>query len=422
MQKHRSTSTKLTLPLPAIKRIPKEIWWDIFDDLIDVPLYFATKYRGDNWSKDAQRFMPLRVFQLYESIQPQRKIIGSVCRAWQLWAQAKKDHYFILRDNSRSLKLDLERAQRAHRALLSLNDMHTIDSAFRDGVNWEILCAEQWKVAEFPPIQSPRLRRLFLTSAEARSFDPIILMLALGRFINITWLDYEVSSPYDTPVSIEKSTQPITLPNLQVLYYTSLSFFQFPFSHVLLPSLQYLAVHCCIPAGNVPMKDLLLAYRQTIKSVIIQAHRVPQDTQIVYFPPWSSFPRLEELVLGQQWSIHFKPLPQGHPLRKFVARHASFSALASALDAINMRQLVLLRAEWDNAGRLELGEDSPTNAEDASLLVEKAKRRGIRFVVAWTDEDSSPMTREEALALVSKSRRRSKPSKPGLFGRLFHLR
>jgi hypothetical protein len=403
----------------AIDRIPQEIWWDIFDHLIDDSMFFATTYTGTNWSKDAHEFMLLKEWDIYKILEKQRKTIGSVCRSWQLWAQSRKHRRIALDPQSKTFDLDLKKAQTARRVSISANISQDIAPAFPSGVNWEIVTLQQWQAADFASIPHPRLRRLQLSDIGGQTFDSNLSLDALSLFKDLTWLNYRVNSDYDPVVPVDGDRLPITLPNLQALCYDSFNFFRFPLSHIILPSLQYLAVHCDIHANYVPLNEILLTYGQTIRSVIIQAHRVPQDTHMVHFPPWNSFPKLEELVLSQQWSIHFEPVPQNHPLEKLVARHASLDALPSALEATNMRQIIILRAKWNKAGKLELDSDSPSKVQDVGLLVEKADKRGIRFATSWAGEESASMTREEVLGPKSKPKPKSKP---GLLGRLFNLR
>jgi hypothetical protein len=74
---------------PDIDRMPMEILWDIFDDLIDLPILFATTYTGNDWTRDAKVHMIRDGYTSYDNCEHQRKIIGSVCRLWQLWAKSR---------------------------------------------------------------------------------------------------------------------------------------------------------------------------------------------------------------------------------------------------------------------------------------------------------------------------------------------
>jgi hypothetical protein len=412
----------------SIDKIPQEIWWDIFDHLIDDLMFFATTYTGKNWTIDAHEFTSLKEWDIYRTLERQRKILGSICWSWQLWAQSRRHHHIALETQSETFYLDLENAPNARRVSISANISQDIAPAFPSGVNWEIVTLQQWQAADFACILHPRLRRLQLSAIDDQARNYKLSLNALRLFKDLTWLDYRVSNsgPGAAP---NLDRPPIILPSLQVLHYQSSGFFLFPLSQVILPSLQYLAIYCDIPASFVPLNDILLTYGQTIRSAIIHAHRdahallaygqtiqsviihpprEPHHTHIVHFPPWYRFPKLEELVLSQQWSIHFEPVPQSHPLEKLVARHASFDALPSALEATNMRQLILLSAGWNRQSKLELDIDSPSRVQDVRSLVKKANKRGIRFAASWSSDELSSMTREEALAPNSKSKMNSK--------------
>jgi hypothetical protein len=104
------------------------------------------------------------------------------------------------------------------------------------------------------------------------------------------------------------------------------------------------------------------------------------QTHTVQFPKWSEFPKLEELALTQNWAFHFELLFPSHPLQKIVAHHATLNAVPSMLESPNMRQIVLLRSSWTEAGMLALGTEN--NTVDVDDLVEKAKKCGIRFETA----------------------------------------
>jgi hypothetical protein len=75
----------------VVNRIPQEIWWDIFDSIIDVPMYFTTTYVGDDWTRDANQFMNDNGSVAYFTLERQRKIIGSICRSWQIWANSRSN-------------------------------------------------------------------------------------------------------------------------------------------------------------------------------------------------------------------------------------------------------------------------------------------------------------------------------------------
>lgn len=106
------------------------------------------------------------------------------------------------------------------------------------------------------------------------------------------------------------------------------------------------------------------------------------DLRIIHFLPWGDFPKLKELELDPQWSVHFEPLPLHHPLQKLNVQLASFDALPSLLDGIDMRRLTLQRARWVATGEL-VGRTKTMkiDAEQSGQLWEMAKAKSIRFEV-----------------------------------------
>jgi hypothetical protein len=261
-----------------------------------------------------------------------------------------------------------------------------VQSAFPDGVNWDILCAHPQLIAKFPPISHPRIERVRLMAIDDLPFNPVTFLLSLRRFSEITWLDYEGKGIYTTLNSPEEDMPRIFMPNLRIFYYRSSGFLQLPLSRIILPSLRYLAIHFWLPSNDIALNDILLAYGQTLQSVVIQLYLPSKDPEIIQFPPWHKLPRMQNLLLSRQWSIQFDPVPPTHPLKKLIARHASFEALPSFLDAANMRHLLLIKADWTDPRDLMLDRDE-AKVQDVGTLEEKAKIRGIRFAVSWEDED-----------------------------------
>jgi hypothetical protein len=379
----------------AIYRTPNEIWWDIFDDLIKVPMYFATTYTGNDWTRHAYESMESSGSKLYTSLEKQRKVIGSVCTSWQLWSRSRKHRCARLTDTMTTIGCYLDSALEARRVWMLPGSWTMIQPALRDGVNWEILSAHPQLIANFPPISHSRIRRIRLIANYDTPSDSNILLLALGRFKDITWLDYEVNPANGASNSIDAHIPHVIMPNLQVFYYRTSVPFQFPLSYITMPSLRYLAIHLLTRLDEIPLRDVILAYGQTLQSVIIQVHSIYNVTGTVQFPPWNKLPRLEELVLSQRWFIRFEPIPPTHPLKKLVARHASFDPLPSFMDAASMQKLLISRANWVSPGRLNL-HGSLSEVQDVSALEEKARTRGIRFATSRSDEDEDKfVTREE---------------------------
>jgi hypothetical protein len=383
--------------VPAINQIPNEIWWDVFDDLIEVPMFFATTYTGDNWTRDANESMVYDRLGLYFSLESQRKVIGSVCRSWQLWARSRRHRWVSLTSTQTEIGRYLEGTFKARRVFIMILPISwpVIQSVSGGDINWEIFSAHAHLVATFPPISPLRIRRICLAATGGLPSNPNTFLLALRRFIkDITWLDYETHGGYGTPNSIDPNTPDVIMPNLQVFYYRTFGILQLPLSYITMPSLRYLAIHYWLRLNDIPLNDIILAYGQTLQSVIIQVHS-DYAAETVQFLPWNNLPRIEELVLSQWWSIQFEPIPPTHPLKKLLARHASFDALPSFIDAANMQKLLITGANWVSAGRLML-EGNLSKVQDVSALEEKARTRGIRFAITSSGEDEDKfITREE---------------------------
>jgi hypothetical protein len=391
----------------AAQRTPPEIWWTVFDQLIDMPMMFSTIYQGINWIKDAHHWMLLWDWKLYRESEKQRRILGSVCRSWRLWAQSRRHRRVVLDSRSDCWASNVQNAQSArHVEIWQMNRRPA--KLFPQGVEWDIVYLHQSLVPHFASIPHTRLRRLRISDMNKRPYDPNPFLEGLSQFPELTWLDYEDGDsalPYGLDIPVHSDRKPVLLPNLQALFYRSLSFFKFPLSHVALPSLQYLAIHCEIHAFLFPIVDVLLHYRRTIRSVTIGAYRVMHLTHTVHFPQWSEFPKLEELALTSNWVFLFDPLSPDHPLQKIVAHHASLSAVPSMLDSPSMRQIVLLRSSWTEAGTLVLGTEN--NTVDVDDLVEKAEKYGIKFEVAEEvtikDGEEAYLSREAFFSRKTKS-------------------
>jgi hypothetical protein len=366
----------------AAQRTPPEIWWTIFDQLIYIPMMFSTIYQGNNWTKDAHYGMLLRGWEVYRDSEKQRRILGSVCRSWRLWAQSRRHRRVVLDSRSDCWDSSVQNAQSARRVEIWAMKYRPA-KLFPQGVEWDIVSLHQLLAIHLASIPHPRLRRLRILDRNKRPYDPNPFLETLSQFSELTWLEYDdgdSSLPHGLDIPVSNDRKPVLLPNLQAFFYRSPTFFKFPLSHVILPSLQYLAIHCEIPADLFPIVDVLLHYRKTIRSVTIGAYRVMHLTHTVQFPQWSEFPKLEELAVTENWVFHFDPLSPDHPLRKIIAHHASLDAVSSMLDSPNMRQIVLLRSSWTKAGTLVFGNEN--NTVDVDDLVEKANKYGIKFEAA----------------------------------------
>lgn len=353
----------------AVQRTPQEIWWMILDEVINVPLFFATTYKGNHWAKDARK--PEETHdRTYQRSEEQRKVIGSVCRSWQDFARSRRGRSIILYKDQ---DWETETVLKAHHAVLRTIPAHYI-LARGTIVEWEVLnfLAPVWAADFASKFAYPRLRRLTLS---LRDHQPLLHEI-VRLFPNITWLDCDVY------YNGSSASMPITLPWLQVFRGECGENYFFPLSNFILPSLRQLYMFFDVPIQQVLLLDMLLPFRQSLQSVVIRIRKDRGDSPTIMFPPWSDFPNLRELQLNPQWSVHFEPLPRHHPLQRLNVQVGSFDVLQSLLDGIDMRQLTLQRARWIATGEL-IGriKTMKIETEQAAQLWERAKARGIRFEV-----------------------------------------
>jgi hypothetical protein len=375
----------------ALQRTPPEIWWMIFDEAIDadIPVMFATIYEGNHWPEDSGPLMTHEDRHGYERSEKQRKIIGSVCRSWQIFAQSRRNRLLSLNAIETDWTSEKRKAIRKARSVrirpfLISHIIKTFPER-EQAVDWEILSLFDIEAVFFAKnISHPRLRRLELlyqNFSEPPDMSNFINLLSV--FPNLTWLSYHLQVSNIQPfIPVPEDRPPVVLPNLQVLWYRCDGNFAFPYSHVALPSLRYLSVHFSLTVVQVPLVSLLLAYSQTTHSVAIRTDSEREETAEARFPPWSEFPKLEELVLDKRWVIHFEELPPRHPLKRLEAQHQSFDTIPSFFDSMHMQTLVLQRVRWTDRGELEgRGGIWKIGAMQWEKLLQKAKTKGLRVLL-----------------------------------------
>ncbi|CAG8757096.1 9739_t:CDS:1, partial [Acaulospora colombiana] len=224
----------------------------------------------------------------------------------------------------------------------------------------------------------------------------------MSRFKNLTWLDYQADIQRGQPVPIDKFRVPVILPNLQTLWYKNRATFEFPFSYLVLPSLQYLSLHIYELPSQVPLLDILSRYQQTLRSFAARGWKRRGDLPVVHFPSWDNFPILEELVLDIQWTSYLEPLPSGHPLRRLDVRLGSFDVIPSLLESENMQELILQRTRWTGDGRLTGSTEELTiSTVEVEHLLEWADERGISIKVTWDWDEF--LSRDEAIAAAAEA-------------------
>jgi hypothetical protein len=372
----------------AVQRMPKELWWMILEEAIDVPLMFATTYEGNDWSNDAHTCLVATYpNDLYRDSEKKRKIIGSVCRSWQVFALYRKDRQFVL-ENKAPFPGTRLNARRVH-LRVDPEELHCAQGTI---LECEILASSHpLVITRFKELSLPRLRRLQLWFSEG---DPHFFDI-LHLFPNITWLDCEAA--YREIPAVKASWELPSLSNLQVLRYKCRISFIFPLCGILLPSLRYLYLHFFSHIDQVPILDILLFYSQSVQFIVVRRFSLRKVAPIIEFPSWTRFPRLKELELGRGWSIQFEALPPNHPLQKLSAQHETFDAIPSLLEGKNMQKLTLQNAHWTTTG--ELMGRTVMDAERGAELWERAKVRGVQIKV--TEKGKRTLDRDEALAAAS---------------------
>ncbi|PVF98419.1 hypothetical protein CPB86DRAFT_784860 [Serendipita vermifera] len=318
----------------AVRRVPQEIWWIILDEVIAVPLVFDVTYEGESWAKDSKgSSMRRKENTSYAASENQRKVIGSVCRLWQLFAISRKDRCVTLNENWRQ---EIKRSSKARHVAVcdnTLDRTFLLDSTQGAGVNCEILRIDHLSAVEFASfIPHPRLRRLHLSITDRLTFHFEKLLDLLGMFTNLTWLHCSTNVPGFLSA---KGCTPVTLANLQVLVYECEEAFNFPLSDILLPSLQYLTIHFSQSLDKVPINDLVMTYCQTVRSIVLKGDSGGREDTIHYnFPSWDNFPRLEELVLHYKWHVQFEAMLPDHSLRTLEATHDTFDTTFVQFDSL----------------------------------------------------------------------------------------
>jgi hypothetical protein len=370
---------------PAVQRTPREIWWKILEEFIygEGRFILSTTFQGGRWSDYSDWNMFWTYRQELERFEQRRKTISLVCRSWHKFAHSQR-HLEVNLKQSHGVET-LEEIGRTLQARSVTLDMpwNVINvPAPLQGFDWEIAEISDREALLFSSLPLPRLRRLRVMCY--RSLGPLNLnplLDILSKFPSITWLDYETSDvKRGEPVPI-KDRSPIVMPNLQVLWYKNRKTFKFPFSHLILPSLQYLAIQIYECPTLVPLLDLLSCYRKTLRSFVAARFKHAGDRSFIDFPLWEDFHWLEELVLDEQWVVHFQSLPPNHPLQMLNAHFGSFDVITSLLEGTNMQQIILRGTYWTIEGGMVETSGVSMEKVDVNRLLERAADHGTEFWV-----------------------------------------
>jgi hypothetical protein len=392
---------------PAIIRIPREIWWKILDEVIyDAdPLAFSTTFEGEGWADLSDWYMLQMYDRGFQRFEKQRKIVGSVCRSWQTFAHSKRNLNVNLRINHSYSPEGIEWPSGARSVTLGrgICDDFIETLAFAQVLRWEIVGIDQSDALSLACIPLPRLRRLRMANRGSYlRLDLNLLLDILTNFTNLTWLEYEADIIRGDPDPIDKDRLPVVMPNLQVLWYKNRATFQFPHSHLSLPSLHYLSLHIYEYPSRIQLLELLSCYQRTLRSISARGWKRRGDEPIVHFPPWGDFPKLEELVLDEQWTAYFQPLPKNHPLRRIDVKHGSFLNILSLIEGTNMREIISRRTYWTHEGDLA-GDNRELMIYKgaANHMLRKAGERGVKFRVTLSGDRF--LNRDEAIVAAAET-------------------
>ncbi|PVF98413.1 hypothetical protein CPB86DRAFT_825777 [Serendipita vermifera] len=380
----------------ALCRTPTEIWWKILDEVIDIAFdhrarVFATTFEGDDWPEYSHWWIFISENGWLRNARRQTNLLGSVCRSWQAFAQSRNSREVtVTYDLGQNKHRGVERISAARRVTLYVSFADELRGSileFTQGFNCEILYVGR-SVLTYPlHIPLPRLRRLCMRYYQHEPLNSNVFLDIVHQFDNLTWLDYEVDAPRAQPTPLDKDKPPVCMPNLQVLWYKGRATFEFPSSHLILPSLRYLTLHIYELPSRVPLLDILSCYRQTLRYFVAGVFKDRGDVAVVNFPPWIEFPKLEGLVLDQQWTANFEPLPSSHPLQRLEAQFNSFDVFPSLLEGAHMRKVRLYRVRATKEGEWRgYNEDLVMDKGQIEDLTQKSKAHGIELSVFHEEE------------------------------------
>jgi hypothetical protein len=391
---------------PAAQRTPREIWWKILDEFIygEDRFILSTTFQGKRWS-DCSDWSMFRTYRVQlEHFEKRRKIIGSVCRSWYKFSCSERYVDATPRTpHGVETHEVIRKALTARRVTLVMPWCNkSKHPAPAQGFNWEIAEISDDAAPLLASLPLPRLRRLRMICFNTSSpLDLNPLLDVLSTFNSLTWLDYEAFVERGEPVPI-KDRSPIVLPNLQVLWYKNRKTFRFPFSHLILPSLQYLTIQIYESSTLVPLLDLLSCYRKTLRSFVAARFKHGSEVSFINFPPWRDFPKLEELVLDEQWVVRFQPLPPNHPLQILDAHFRFLDTIVSLLEGVNLQTVILRRTRWRSKGGLKKGSGGWMDNIEADRLMKRAKDCRVEIRVTW--DGSKFLDRDEVIASAAGAR------------------
>ncbi|KAG8815421.1 hypothetical protein FRC17_000715, partial [Serendipita sp. 399] len=223
---------------------------------------------------------------------------------WKEIAYHIKDRFIRLDPNDPALAVDaVQSAWRVDIRTIGEIPLSVTDVA----VKWQVLLMGQGVAHQMPNLRYPHVRRLELDHGAFYSFQANDLIQVLGEFKSITWFNYRAGA---LSSDAEHEGESITLPNLQVLFYTGYFNLCLPFSRLRLPSLRHLYVATReMGLSELNLPRLIDSYGKTLQSLYLDVS-FSQEIQVqtdVWFPEWDKVPCLQELAIVAPAPLQFHP-------------------------------------------------------------------------------------------------------------------
>ncbi|KAG8817617.1 hypothetical protein FRC17_011153 [Serendipita sp. 399] len=337
--------------------LPLEVWWKILEDVIDSGNLFTTTYEGDDWPKDAKELRRPHIDSV-KFVEEQRRNLRAVCKGWKHFTDTVGRKFV-------PMELCAKNGDWSAITIVAIaNGWRVYGGPFTtvprelDGftVQWRVLRIPQRLIKDVRRISLPHLYRLEICIRRYNdAYSPDRLIENLAHFPNITWLSLIIDQFFESPPWSEVDEEKVTLPNLQVLYFSSAGDVELPYHRLRLPSLRYLAITGDKCKDALMLHGLIEAYGYTICGLYINLPLGHMGGMEMYhrhddrfrFPSWILTSNLTELELGHKVGLNFDPLPPLHPLRIFGAwlwREGSPSLWDWLESAENLR-LAVIRIE-----------------------------------------------------------------------------
>ncbi|KAG8835433.1 hypothetical protein FRC17_003332 [Serendipita sp. 399] len=382
----------------VMKRVPPEVWWEIFEQVFSIEGLFTTTYQGNDWAGESAK-LEVTDFESFQRADEQRRVLRSVCKLWKHLSDTvgRRLVPILLNNTEQCSSVTMDTLVNTWRVYIR-SRVELPQSLVGMTVQWRVLRVFQGSSNEVEKVFHPHVRRLELLGSRSRMpHAPDNLINTLKSYENITWFRFTTTSPGSFGHCLEDDGgERFTLPNLQVLFYRGTGAFHLPFYRLILPSLLHLTVSSSISIDLFPLQSLILAYGRTLRSLCISVSSRSNYTarsnlfgieegEDGYFPRWDLVPRLQELTIEGSGALKFHPLPPTHPLRVFGAQIWSIRKVSSWINsANNLKVLKMLHTAREPDGTLVRTDTDDIllilDSEELEELEEKAKSKGIQLV------------------------------------------